>query len=269
MLLSSKPTQSCRVNYHCKSWVKFECNLTVIDAGTNGQQADYMEEMGVDEVALAVVSHRHFDHLGGMDNVLDRFTTERFLGITEDCPGRVGDDRVRDELDGVEIVPLSSTPQTLTIDGVDFTILPIGSMHPCPNEENLNSIVIRMDFGDFSMLFTGDAEEDALDWLVDNHADLLDVDVLKASHHGSNNGYTDEFLAAVSPERVVISAGVNAGVGRPMAQAVEDYEDATGDRVYCTNRHSSIRVYGYTDGRIRVSTLREADQSCVYDGTHY
>jgi competence protein ComEC len=239
----------------------------VIDSGTNAQQADYMASIGVDSVALAVVSHRHFDHLGGMDTILARFDVEQFLGITEDCVGNVSDDYVRDELGGVDIITLVDTPSTISIDGVDFTILPLETIHDCPDEENLNSMVVRMDYGDFSMLFTGDVEEEALDWLVANYADLLDVD--KASHHGSNNGYTDEFLEAVSPDRVVISAGVNATYGHPMAQAVDDYEDATEGRVYCTNRHSSITVYGFEDGRIRTNTLRQADQSCEYDGTYY
>jgi competence protein ComEC len=241
----------------------------VIDAGTNGDQADYMESMGVEQVALTVVSHRHFDHLGGMDSVLARFAVEQFLGITEDCPGNVSDDYVRDELDGVGILALVDTPSTINIDGIDFTVLPLETTRECPDEENLNSIVIRMDYGDFSMLFTGDAEEEALDWLAANYSEWLDVDVLKASHHGSNNGYTDEFLEVASPDRVIISAGVNATYRHPMAQAVKDYEDATGGRVYCTNRHSTISIYGYPDGRIRVNTLKEADQSCVYDGTQY
>jgi len=67
----------------------------------------------------------------------------------------------------------------------------------------------------------------------------------------------------------VISAGVNARYGHPMEQEVEDYEEAAGDRVYCTNRHSSITVYGFADGRIRTNTLRQADRYCEYDGTHY
>ena len=44
----------------------------VIDAGTNGQQANVMKnDWGVDEVDLAIVSHRHFDHQGGMDEIVN------------------------------------------------------------------------------------------------------------------------------------------------------------------------------------------------------
>ena len=130
-------------------------------------------------------------------------------------------------------------------------------------------MIVRLEHGEFSMLFVGDAETDQLTWLVNNHPNLLDVDVLKASHHGSNNGRTDDFLATVSPDRVVISAGVNDKYKHPHSDAVSDYLSATGDRVYCTNRHGTIRVYGYLNGNVRVYRQLDNDKSCVYDGTHY
>ncbi len=68
----------------------------VIDAGANAQQADAMENTwGVDQVELAILSHRHFDHQGGMDDVIQRFTVGTFLGEMRDCPGRASDDKVR------------------------------------------------------------------------------------------------------------------------------------------------------------------------------
>lgn len=244
----------------------------VIDAGTNAQQANAMKnDWGVDNVELAIVSHRHFDHQGGMDNIIDVIDTERFIGIIEDCPTRTSDDKVRTSLTNksVPIEPLADVPITFEIDGVSFTILPLPPKSDCPHHENNNSIIVRLEHGAFSMLFTGDAETDQLTWLVANHPNLLDVDVLKASHHGSDNGRTDDFLTAVSPERVVISAGVNATYKHPMPGAVSDYLATTGDRVYCTNRHGTIRVYGYLNGNIRIYKQRNNDKSCVYDGTHY
>ena len=60
----------------------------VIDAGTNRRMADAMRgDWNVDRIALAIVSHRHFDHLGGMDSVLHDLTVEKFLGVIDDCPG--------------------------------------------------------------------------------------------------------------------------------------------------------------------------------------
>ena len=160
-------------------------NWIVIDAGIGEKFAKYLVEMGVNKLDMAVVTHRHKDHQHGMPRVIEKIPIDLFVGVTEDCPNRIGDDKVREKivLKQVTVHTLSSTPKILTIDGVTFTILPLPStLAKCPDDENLNSIVVRMDYGDFSMLFTGDAEEETLDWLVQNHSDLLDVDVLKASH---------------------------------------------------------------------------------------
>jgi beta-lactamase superfamily II metal-dependent hydrolase len=160
-------------------------------------------------------------------------------------------------------------PDTLTIDGVSVSVVPRDPTNDA--NENNNTVPIRLEFGAFSMLFAGDAEVAERNWLVANHAGLLDVDVLKASHHGSDNGTSAAWLTAVSPERVVMSAGVHGGFKHPHAGAVAAYEQAVGgrDRLYCTNRHGTVTIYGYADGRIRVRRQRITNKSCAYDGTVY
>ena len=243
----------------------------VIDGGTNRQQADAMRQWGVTTVALAIISHRHFDHNGGMDNILDEFTVERFIGRRDDCPG-VEQDNIIDSLLTFHGIP-SEVPngQTHTVDGVDFTILPTDPTdNTCPGDENNNSVIVRVDFGNFSMLFTGDAEDEQRDWLVANHGGLLDVDVLKAAHHGADNGVSAAWLDSISPERVVISAGVNRNHRHPRPNAVTAYETAVRrDRVYCTNRHMTVTVYGSADGGIRIFRQNRISKSCAFDGTHY
>ena len=164
----------------------------VIDGGTNKQQADLMSDWGVTTVRLAIISHRHFDHNGGMDNILQNFEIEQFIGNLDDCPGRQSDNTVRTILENKSIPRANPDGQVITVDGVTFTILPTDpTNNTCPTRENDNSVVVRMDFGDFSMLFTGDAEEEERDWLVANHASLLEVKVLKASNHGADNGVSE------------------------------------------------------------------------------
>ena len=75
---------------------------------------------------------------------------------------------------------------------------------------NNQSLVIRIDFGEHSLLFTGDLEEPAIATLLkkyEKNLKLLDADIYHVGHHGSNNGTTDALLKAVSPELAVISAG--------------------------------------------------------------
>jgi len=74
---------------------------------------------------------------------------------------------------------------------------------------NNHSIVLRVDYGAGSLLFTGDLEDGAIDNMVDYYAgsDSLDVDVYQVGHHGSANGTTDKLVQAMSPKLAVISMG--------------------------------------------------------------
>ena len=96
----------------------------VIDAGTSKAQAEAMRDVwGVDEVALAIVSHRHTDHFGGMDDVLSLFDVDLLVMNTADCPDRSTDDKIR-RIAGERGVPMQSLgADTIMVDGVRFIIL--------------------------------------------------------------------------------------------------------------------------------------------------
>jgi competence protein ComEC len=250
----------------------------LIDAGTNNTLATNLGPVfGVDRLALVIVSHRHDDHYAGIVAVLNGYPVDRFVGNLADCPDRATDDTIRATLARHGVPQQSVGADTLAVDGVTLIVLPPDPItDPCPSKENDNSILVRLDYGQFSMLFTGDAEVAERTWLMANHSDLLDVDVLKASHHGGNNGILDAeghataWLDAVSPRYVVISAGFNRTYKHPMPQAVAAYVARVGTtKVYCTNRHETITIHGRLSGSARVSRKRPNTKSCVYDGTHY
>lgn len=245
-----------------KQWV-------VIDAGTDSAQATAMRDRwGVDEVALVITSHRHYDHYGGIRHVLNGFDVGLYVGNLDDCPNRSTDDTIRRVLSDRGIPAQSLGADTITIDGIDFIILPPDPVDDrCPQDENDNSVVVRMEYGEFAMLFTGDAETEQRQWLMANHPDLLDVEVLKASHHGSRNGTSPPWLAAVTPDHVVISASADNPYGHPHTEAVATYEAATNGRVYCTNRHGSVTILGFPDGLAIVRRQVESDRSCAFQPT--
>ncbi|QDZ06420.1 MBL fold metallo-hydrolase [Sphingomonas panacisoli] len=105
---------------------------------------------------------------------------------------------------------------------------------------NNHSLVIRIDFGASSFLFTGDMEDTALDTLVARYAGtfMLDADVWAVGHHGSYNGTTSSLLAAVTPKIAVISMGPSTtqaqwtawAYGHPRKQAVMLLVDAVSAR---------------------------------------
>ncbi len=244
----------------------------VIDAGTSKLQAESMRDIwGVDSVALAIVSHRHTDHFGGMDDVLNLLPVGLLVMNMADCPNRTTDNKIRAVAVTRGVPTQSVGADTINVDGVRFILLPPDPVDdPCPARENDNSILVRMEYGAFSMLFTGDAETDERTWLMENHSDLLDATVLKASHHGSDNGADgmangQSWIQHVDPEAVMLTAGENSQHGHPGPNAMNTYEGHVGTgRVYCTSRMGTLRVYGRQDGGFAVWKQTAFSGSCRF-----
>ena len=93
-------------------------------------------------------------------------------------------------------------------------------------ETNDMSIVLRVDYGDTSFLFTGDAEYMSEYMMLDSGWELK-ADVLKVGHHGSDTSSTQEFIDAVQPDYAVISCGKNNPYGHPAEEVLERLKECT------------------------------------------
>lgn len=124
------------------------------------------------------------------------------------------------------------------------------------NEPNANSIVVRLDYGAFSMLLTGDAEEQTEHRLLTKELNL-EARVLKVGHHGSKYATSSDFLQRVKPEIAIVSCGAWNRYGHP-AQAVLDRLKAANVKLYRTDLHGEITITsrgGAND--INVKTAKE------------
>jgi competence protein ComEC len=121
------------------------------------------------------------------------------------------------------------------------------------NEPNANSIVVRLDYGSFSMLLTGDAEDQTEHRLLTKDLNL-EAQVLKVAHHGSKYATSADFLNRVKPQFAIISCGAWNRYGHP-SQAVLD-------RLRSAN--PSIKLYR-TDlqGEITLTTRGKQDDVSV------
>ena len=124
------------------------------------------------------------------------------------------------------------------------------------NIPNANSIVARLDYGSFSMLLPGDAEEQTEHRLLTKEVNLQ-ATVLKVGHHGSKYASTDDFLKKVKPTIAIISCGDWNRYGHP-AQPVLDRLRAANVKLYRTDLHGEITIT--TRGRendVAVKTTKE------------
>jgi competence protein ComEC len=124
------------------------------------------------------------------------------------------------------------------------------------NEPNANSIVARLDYGSFSLLLPGDAEEQTEHRLLTKDLNL-NAEVLKISHHGSKYASAADFLGRVKPKVAIISCGEWNRYGHP-AQVVLDRLKAADVKVYRTDLQGEITIT--TKGRaddLQVTTAKE------------
>jgi hypothetical protein len=101
---------------------------------------------------------------------------------------------------------------------------------PLRLSDNDGSLVVKMQYGDISFLFTGDIETASNNYLVNNYD--MNIDVLKVSHHGSINGTTQAFLNEATPAISVISSGNNS-FGHPSYTVTEMLQNI-GSQIYST-----------------------------------
>jgi len=124
---------------------------------------------------------------------------------------------------------------------IDFEVIAPPNPHPGP-QANLNnaSVVLRLEHGQTSFMFTGDAERELENWMLDSGANLS-ANVLNLGHHGSRTSTTQAFLDAVNPTAAVISLGVNNIHGHPHREVIDRLNER-GIRIYRTDQMGHIRM---------------------------
>jgi competence protein ComEC len=197
----------------------------LIDAGPRNDRADagrrvvvpFLASHGARQLALAVVSHAHADHIGGVPVVLDRF----HAGLVIEPGERVADPLYYEFLDELAAEEIPWHParrgESFTIDSVRFVIL-----HPDPawagwgEDLNEDSLVLLVEYRSFQVLFAGDAGFPAEQEM---RGRTRAVDLLKVGHHGSRGSTGDEWLDSLRPRAAVISVGQN-NYGHPSPETL-------------------------------------------------
>lgn len=198
------------------------------------------------EIDLMVATHPDADHISGLPGVFERFRVGQLITNGQG----LGESPIYDAV--LEAAAAAETPshraltgETIIIDeGVTLEVLHPGA-ELLPAERNENSVSMRLVFGDFSFVFTGDAEERAERSMLAQNLPLA-APVYKAGHHGSNGSSSQPFLAAIRPQIIVISVGADNNFGHPAPEMLERAANL-GAAVLRTDELGTIEVI--TDGQ--------------------
>ena len=208
----------------------------LIDAGNNEDGpllVQYFKSLGITKFNYVIGTHAHEDHIGGMDDIINNFSIEKFYMPDAITTTKTFED-VLDALDAHQVK--FETPKIndeFSLNDATFCVLHVGTNK---NDLNETSIVLRLTYKDTSYLFMGDAptsvEKDIL-------SENIKSDVLKVGHHGSQYSTSDTFLKKVNPKYAIIEVGKNNIYSHPKEVTLNKLKKA-GVQVYRTDLDGTI-----------------------------
>ncbi|MFC3861778.1 ComEC/Rec2 family competence protein [Deinococcus antarcticus] len=230
-----------------------EGKTLLVDGGrSTTRMAEHMQKYSIDKIDLMVATHADADHIAGLVEAAKAkptyFINNGLAGTTQTW------DRLVTALKDAGSTFQKANNQVFNLGSARVSIIaPPAGMG---GDQNENSVGVRVDFGKFHALMTGDAEKpETTAWLSQNRPEIEGpIQVYKSIHHGAANGDHQAWLTRVRPQNVVISVGSNT-YGHPTQTALDLYA-ANGVNIYRTDELGTVTFTGKADGTYKVNTER-------------
>ena len=208
----------------------------LIDAGNNedGKKlVSYFQSLGIESFQYVIGTHAHEDHIGGMDDIIDNFNIDTFY-MPDAITTTATFESVLDSLEAKNIAFQTPTvDSTFELGDATIDVLYVGT-----DDTDLNntSIVLKLTYGNTSILFMGDAEKE-VETIIEKKD--ISADVLKVGHHGSNTSSSKTFLEKVNPSYAIISVGTGNNYGHPSNTTIQNLENQN-IQIYRTDENGTI-----------------------------
>jgi competence protein ComEC len=271
-LLTFSPSQDqlqlifCDVGQGDATIIQYQNTQTLIDGGPNTQVINCLDQhlpLGDKTIELVILTHPQADHLSGLIEIFDYYQVQRFalppVGNTTASYQALLDQFTTHPQ--VQLINLYAGDQLQLTPQVQATVLwpdrrwaaahlaqgsiDLDSSHPvlgATTTSDLNdfSLVLHLQYGDFDVLLTGDADRYIQDDILATSLTPSQIEILKIPHHGSATGLLTEFLTQTSPQLSVISVGKNS-YGHPSQDLINQLQQ-NGSKVLTTDQHGDINI---------------------------
>lgn len=222
--------------------VQADGEYLLYDGGGRGRSSyvvSFLKQQQVTELTWLVASHYDEDHISGLVGVLHTTPVEQAL-----MPDYASDTQVYQSLQEMleeKAVPVLYPRQGDTFSLGDAEIQVVGPQSCIYGEDNDNSLCLRISYGEFSCLMTGDAEREAEHDLVVSGQEVS-CDLYVVGHHGSDSSSSKELLDAAAPDYAFLSVGADNAYGHPAEDTLSALRQR-GVRLFRTDKQKEVSVY--------------------------
>jgi competence protein ComEC len=219
----------------------------LIDGGENREDAEKiilpaLRAWGCQRLDSLVISHPDQDHIGGLPTVVESFPVGQVV-----LTGQIHTTQTYEQL--LTLIRDKKIPAVKARGGMQLDLDPaitvalLGPDDAAVESDDTNnaSVVIRLTYGDVSILFTGDAEAQEEETILSSGADV-EAQVLKVAHHGSQAASSRRWLQAVAPQVAVISVAAGGPYEHPHRDVLARLRQAN-VIVYRTDQHGTVMVH--------------------------
>ena len=241
------------------------CNdHTMLVDGGKSKESDkiysFLRNHDIKHLDYIVATHPDADHIGGLAGALNYATVDVALSpVTDNETETFQNFKKYLTKQNIEIT-VPEAGETFVLGDADVQVI---GPKTITNEDNNNSIVLRVIHGNNSFLLTGDAEEEEEQSILRSGVDLKST-VLKVAHHGSAYSTGRQWLNAVSPQIAVISCGSDNEYGHPTEQVLNHLKEMD-ISVLRTDMHGDI-IFQEVEGELRYGVSFDTNEDVYTPG---
>lgn len=216
----------------------------------------YLLDRRINKIDYLMISHFDSDHCNGLIEIIENLKVKNIMISNQAyfC----------DEYINIANIINSKKINVIHVkQGDSFNIsknVKLDILYPAKELEykdlNNNSIVAKLTYNSFSILFTGDVESSEASILNSYNKQILRSTILKVAHHGSKTSSSKEFIETVKPKIALIGVGENNNFGHPSSEVLQRLKDIN-CRIYRTDKMGEITIYVDKKGGMKIKTQIE------------
>lgn len=219
----------------------------LVDTGlkdTYDQVEQVLKLAGVKEIHHLILTHGHKDHIGGLKKLAKAYAIEVIYTNAYDKATYNDSERADIAASCGRWVQVKAG-ERLSFGGVEAEILAPQRAYSDEEDDNNNSLVVRLSHGDVIFLLMGDATSLIEESLLDQGVDVA-ADFLKAGRHGKADANTQAFLEAVAPQAAYLTGNREDDPESPAPEVLSRLE-ALGVQSYI-NQGDHLAICWHSDG---------------------